>query len=80
MFSRSFFQRALKVSLMWVIVLLKSQRHMQDNAPGYPSFAHKKRSCLELASSTTKTIVEMDDIIKSMREIGSKAPLKLLLC
>ena len=27
-----------------------------------------------------KTVIEMDDIVESTREIGSKAPLKLLLC
>ena len=64
---------------MWVFVLLKSQHHMQDNASVYPSFAYKKGSCLELASLTTKTVVEMDDIVESMRKKGSKAPLKLLL-
>ena len=52
---------------------------MQDNASVYPSFAYKKGSCLELASLTTKTVVEMDDIVESMRKKGSKAPLKLLL-
>ena len=73
------FQRALKVSVMWVFVLLKSQHHMQDNASAYHSFAHKKGSYLELASSTTKTAVEMDDIVESVRKRGSKAPLKLFL-
>ena len=64
---------------MWVFVLLKSQHHMQDNASAYHSFAHKKGSYLELASSTTKTAVEMDDIVESVRKRGSKAPLKLFL-
>ena len=52
---------------------------MQDNAFAYHSFAHKKGSCLELASSTKKIVVEMDDIVESVRKRGSKAPLKLLL-
>ena len=64
---------------MWIIMLLKPQDHMQDNAYTYPSIAHKKRSCLELASSMTKTTIEMDDIVESVRERGTKAPLKLLL-
>lgn len=58
----------------------KISTSLKDNASAYPSFAHKKRSYLELASSTVKTTVEMDNIAKSMRERGSKATLKLLLC
>ena len=62
-----------------IIVFLEPQDHMQDNASTYLPIAHKKRSCMERASSMKETAVEMDNTAESVRERSSKAPLKLLL-